>query len=182
MILKWCYLRFACWPVEVAAPAVPQHFFSAGSYQVFRPLVIGLVHGLAGSAAVALLVLSTIHTPLWAIAYLLVFGIGTVIGMMLMTSAMAIPVVYTGKHFTTANRYLTPISGIASTAFGLFLLYQIGIVDGLFALTSTDPAIAARFFPQDHPHSKCAISFARAAGLLSGNDRGGVSACVCRTS
>jgi ABC-type nickel/cobalt efflux system permease component RcnA len=103
-----------------------------GSYQVFRPLVIGLVHGLAGSAAVALLVLSTIHTPLWAIAYLLVFGIGTVIGMMLMTSAMAIPVVYTGKHFATANRYLTPISGIVSTAFGLVLLYQIGFVDGLF--------------------------------------------------
>jgi len=103
-----------------------------GSYQVFRPLVIGLVHGLAGSAAVALLVLSTIHTPLWAIAYLLVFGIGTIIGMMLMTSAMAIPVVYTGKHFSTANRYLTPISGIVSTAFGLVLLYQIGFVDGLF--------------------------------------------------
>jgi ABC-type nickel/cobalt efflux system permease component RcnA len=103
-----------------------------GAYQVFRPLVIGLVHGLAGSAAVALLVLSTIHTPLWAIAYLLVFGIGTIIGMMLMTSAMAIPVVYTGKHFSTVNRYLTPISGIVSTAFGLVLLYQIGIVDGLF--------------------------------------------------
>ena len=103
-----------------------------GSYQVFRPLVIGLVHGLAGSAAVALLVLSTIRSPLWAIAYLLVFGVGTIVGMMLMTSAMAIPVVYTGKHFATANRYLTPISGIVSTAFGLVLLYQIGFVDGLF--------------------------------------------------
>ena len=103
-----------------------------GAYQVFRPLVIGLVHGLAGSAAVALLVLSTIRTPLWAIAYLLVFGVGTIIGMMLMTSAMAIPVAYTGKHFAAANRYLTPISGIVSTAFGLVLLYQIGFVDGLF--------------------------------------------------
>jgi high-affinity nickel-transport protein len=103
-----------------------------GAYQVFRPLVIGLVHGLAGSAAVALLVLSTIRSPLWAIAYLLIFGFGTVIGMMLMTSAMAIPVAYTGKHFEVAGKYLSPISGIVSTAFGLFLVYQIGFVDGLF--------------------------------------------------
>jgi ABC-type nickel/cobalt efflux system permease component RcnA len=103
-----------------------------GSYQVFRPLVIGLVHGLAGSAAVALLVLSTIRSPAWAIAYLLVFGFGTIIGMMLMTSAMAIPVAYTGKRFEVASKYLTSISGVVSTAFGLFLVYQIGFVDGLF--------------------------------------------------
>lgn len=106
-----------------------------GSYQVFRPLIIGLVHGLAGSAAVALLVLSTIRSPMWAIAYLLIFGIGTIIGMMLMTSAVAIPVAYTGKHFEAAAKYLSPISGIVSTAFGLFLVYQIGFVDGLFRAT-----------------------------------------------
>jgi ABC-type nickel/cobalt efflux system permease component RcnA len=103
-----------------------------GSYQVFRPLVVGLVHGLAGSAAVALLVLSTIRSPLWAIAYLLVFGFGTIIGMILMTSAMAIPVAYTGRHSKVAGKYLSPISGIVSTAFGLFLVYHIGFVDGLF--------------------------------------------------
>jgi ABC-type nickel/cobalt efflux system permease component RcnA len=103
-----------------------------GSWQVFRPLVVGLVHGLAGSAAVALLVLSTIRSPLWAIAYLLVFGMGTVVGMMLMTSAMAMPIAWTGKHFEAATRYLAPVSGIVSTGFGLFLAYQIGFVDGLF--------------------------------------------------
>jgi high-affinity nickel-transport protein len=69
---------------------------------------------------------------LWAIAYLLVFGMGTVVGMMLMTSAMALPVAWTGKHFEAAARYLTPVSGIVSTVFGLFLAYQIGFVDGLF--------------------------------------------------
>ena len=81
------------------------------------------------------LVLSTIRSPLWAIAYLLVFGIGTIIGMMLMTSAMAIPVVYTGRNFAAAGRYLAPISGVVSMAFGFFLVYQIGIVDGLFRAT-----------------------------------------------
>src|ERR1700722_15603451 len=107
-----------------------------GAYQAFRPLVIGLVHGLAGSAAVALLVLSTIRSPLWSIAYLLVFGFGTIIGMMLMTSAMAVPIAYTGKKFEVAGKYLTWISGMVSTGFGFFLMYQIGFVDGLFRATA----------------------------------------------
>jgi len=103
-----------------------------GLYQTLRPLVVGLVHGLAGSAAVALLVLSTIKSPLWSTAYLLVFGLGTMVGMMLMTAAISVPVVYTGKKFFNINRHLTVASGMASVAFGMFLVYQIGFVDGLF--------------------------------------------------
>jgi ABC-type nickel/cobalt efflux system permease component RcnA len=103
-----------------------------GLYQTIRPLVVGLVHGLAGSAAVALLVLSTIKSPLWSTAYLLVFGFGTMVGMMLMTAAISIPLVYTGKKFFKINRQLTAISGLASMAFGIFLVYHIGFVDGLF--------------------------------------------------
>jgi high-affinity nickel-transport protein len=103
-----------------------------GLYQTLRPLVVGLVHGLAGSAAVALLVLSTIKSPLWSTAYLLVFGLGTMLGMMLMTAAISAPLVYTGKKFFNVNRHLTVVSGLASVAFGMFLVYKIGFVDGLF--------------------------------------------------
>jgi ABC-type nickel/cobalt efflux system permease component RcnA len=103
-----------------------------GIYQTIRPLVVGLVHGLAGSAAVALLVLSTIKSPLWSTAYLLVFGFGTIVGMMLMTTAISVPLVYTGKKFFNLNRHLTTISGFASIALGVFLVYHIGFVDGLF--------------------------------------------------
>jgi len=103
-----------------------------GLYQTIRPLVVGLVHGLAGSAAVALLVLSTIRSPLWSTAYLLVFGFGTMLGMMFMTAAISLPLVYTAKKFFNINRYLVTVSGFASMAFGLFLVYQIGFVDGLF--------------------------------------------------
>jgi ABC-type nickel/cobalt efflux system permease component RcnA/high-affinity nickel permease len=103
-----------------------------GVYQTLRPLAVGLVHGLAGSAAVALLVLSTIRSPFWSTAYLLVFGIGTMAGMMLMTVAMSMPLLYTKRSFRI-NRHLIAISGFASMAFGIFLVYRIGFVDGLFS-------------------------------------------------
>ena len=100
-----------------------------GYFNLLRPLAIGLVHGLAGSAAVALLVLSMIHSPAWAIAYLVVFGLGTVAGMMLMTTVMAVPIALTGRSF---SKHLTTASGLASVCFGLFLVYHLGFVDGLF--------------------------------------------------
>jgi ABC-type nickel/cobalt efflux system permease component RcnA len=110
-------------------------FGSLGAYQAMRPLVVGLVHGLAGSAAVALLVLATIRNPAWAVAYLGLFGLGTIAGMMLITAAIGLPFAYTASRFATINRYLGVASGILSLAFGLFLAYQIGLGDGLFTST-----------------------------------------------
>ena len=104
-----------------------------GLFHLLRPLAIGLVHGLAGSAAVALLVLSTIHSPVWATIYLLIFGFGTVLGMMIMTSAMAVPLTYAGSRSTRLSRYFGITSGLISVCFGLFLVYQLGYVGGLFS-------------------------------------------------
>jgi sulfite exporter TauE/SafE len=103
-----------------------------GLYQCLRPLAIGLVHGLAGSAAVALLVLSTIHNPVWATAYLLIFGAGTMIGMMCMTAAIAVPLAFAGDRFTRLSRYLGAASGMVSLCFGSVLVYQLGFAGGLF--------------------------------------------------
>ena len=103
-----------------------------GLYQCVRPLAIGLVHGLAGSAAVALLVLSTIHNPVWATVYLLIFGAGTMIGMMCMTAAIALPLAHAGDRFSVLSRYLGVASGMVSLCFGSFLVYQLGFVGGLF--------------------------------------------------
>jgi hypothetical protein len=108
------------------------HFGRLGLYQVVRPLIVGLVHGLAGSAAVALLILTTIQNPKLAIAYLLVFGIGTIAGMMLITGAMVLPFVYADKRFSRISRGLRIASGLISVGFGLFLVYEIGFVNGLF--------------------------------------------------
>ena len=103
-----------------------------GSYQFIRPLAIGLVHGLAGSAAVALLVLSTIRDPIKATMYLLIFGVGTMIGMMGMTAMMAVPLAYAGKRFSQVSRYLEIATGVVSLCFGSFLVYQLGFLGGLF--------------------------------------------------
>lgn len=107
-------------------------FGRMGIYQVVRPLAVGIVHGLAGSAAVALLVLATIRVPLWAIAYLLVFGIGTIAGMMLITAAIAVPFAFSERRFVRLNRGLGLVSGAVSLAFGIFIVYQMGFVNGLF--------------------------------------------------
>jgi nickel/cobalt exporter len=103
-----------------------------GFYQCFRPLAIGLVHGLAGSAAVALLVLSTIHDPVWASVYLLIFGAGTMFGMMCMTVAIAVPLSLGGDRFAKMGKFLAAASGMASLCFGSFLVYQLGFLGGLF--------------------------------------------------
>jgi high-affinity nickel permease len=108
-------------------------FAGLSLYQALRPLFVGIVHGLAGSAAVALLVLSTIREPQWAVLYLLVFGIGTIAGMMLITIFIALPLSFAGFRFAWLNRALVTGSGIVSLAFGLFVCYQIGFVDGLFS-------------------------------------------------
>ncbi len=107
-------------------------FGRLGIYQSVRPLAVGIVHGLAGSAAVALLVLATIRVPSWAVFYLLVFGIGTVAGMMLITAAIAVPFKFSESRFVRLNRGLGLASGLVSVAFGLFLVYQMGFVNGLF--------------------------------------------------
>jgi len=109
-----------------------RHFGRLGLYNAVRPLVVGLVHGLAGSAAVALLVLTTIRNPRWAVAYLLLFGVGTIAGMMLITGAMGAPLVYGSRRFAQLNHWMRVASGVISLAFGLFIVYQIGFVSGLF--------------------------------------------------
>jgi high-affinity nickel-transport protein len=101
-------------------------------HESLRPLAIGVVHGLAGSAAIALLVLATIDNAMWGVIYLAVFGIGTLAGMMLITTAISIPFAYTSRRLAGFNRSLVFASGLSSLAFGMFLIYQIAFVDGLF--------------------------------------------------
>jgi high-affinity nickel permease len=107
-------------------------FGKVSLYQYLRPLVVGIVHGLAGSAAVALLVLTTIRNVHWAVAYLLVFGVGTIAGMMLITMSIASAFTMMGRGRQKFSRRLALASGLLSLGFGLFVAYQICFVNGLF--------------------------------------------------
>jgi hypothetical protein len=98
----------------------------------FRSFAIGVVHGLAGSAAVALLVLSTIRDAALSFLYLGLFATGTVAGMMMFTTALSFPISAAARRFGALERWLGSVTGALSMAFGLFLVYQIGFVDGLF--------------------------------------------------
>lgn len=96
-----------------------------------RPLIIGMIHGLAGSAALMLAVLATIKSTAVAFAYIVIFGAGSIGGMMVMSLIMSLPIHLTAEHFTKTNLAVRALAGCFSLGFGLFMVYEIGFVEGL---------------------------------------------------
>ena len=96
-----------------------------------RPLFVGIVHGMAGSAALMLVVLTTVPSSLVGLLYIVVFGVGSIGGMMVMSTLFALPARLTATRFTRANVALRGLAGLFSLSFGLFMIYQIGFVDRL---------------------------------------------------
>jgi hypothetical protein len=99
-------------------------------YHWLRPFVVGLVHGLAGSAAIALMILSIISEPAAALGYLLLFGLGTILGMMLITLILSAPFAFTAVNLPKFNWRLRLASGLVSFCFGAVLIYGIGFAEG----------------------------------------------------
>jgi high-affinity nickel-transport protein len=126
-------------PEQTPLARIDQWLGRLGAYQAIRPVVVGIVHGLAGSAAVALLVLAAIRDPAWSILYLLVFGLGTIAGMMLITAAIVWPFARVGGRHPGIHRSLRFASGVISVGFGVFVAYKIGVVDGLFRASAQLP-------------------------------------------
>ena len=98
-----------------------------------RPFAIGVVHGLAGSAAAALLVLAAIPDTLYALAYLLIFGIGTIAGMTLITAMLAVPSVYAADRVVRFQRGIRFAAGALSLIFGIIVAREIIVHGGLFS-------------------------------------------------
>jgi nickel/cobalt exporter len=109
-------------------PAHSHHGLKLG----VRPVVIGMVHGLAGSAALMFSVLMTIKgSTALAFAYIIIFGAGSIGGMMVMSLILSLPIHLTSGYFTKTNLAVRALAGCFSLGFGLFMAYEIGFVDGL---------------------------------------------------
>ena len=113
-------------PEHHGVRGVGKPFFRKKSY------FIGTIQGLAGSAALTLLVLASIDSPLVGIGYILLFGLGSVLSMGVMTIFISLPFVFSANRLPNLNSFIQPGVGVLSILFGVFLMYKIGFTEGLF--------------------------------------------------
>jgi high-affinity nickel-transport protein len=112
-------------PDKTPVAALDRRFGRWKLYGFARPVVIGVVHGLAGSAAVTLLIVAAVREPAWAVAYLIVFGLGTIGGMMLVTYGIGSAVRLAGGESAHVRRRLGFATGVASIIFGIAFAWQV---------------------------------------------------------
>ena len=96
-----------------------------------RALLVGMVHGMAGSAALILLSLEALRSPAWGFAYVAIFGLGSILGMALLSAAIAVPLRLTSRRMTRAYDGLSVAVGLATLVLGCYIVYRIGIGDGM---------------------------------------------------
>jgi hypothetical protein len=96
-----------------------------------RALLIGMMHGMAGSAALIVLTLQTVTSPLTGLIYILLFGLGSVVGMALLSAIIMIPIRHSAKKVTWFYNGLQTIIGIGTLSLGAYIIFEIGIVEGL---------------------------------------------------
>ena len=109
----------------------PGHDHEHPLLQHRQSLLVGMVHGLAGSAALMLLVLATIRTPMLGILYILVFGAGSILGMLGISTLLGVPCVLTAERSAAIHHKLRIAVGSGSVVYGIWILAQVGLVQGL---------------------------------------------------
>jgi len=96
-----------------------------------RPFLVGMVHGMAGSAALMILVLATIPSAVAGLIYIGLFGLGSVGGMLVMSSLISLPFVFTARRFKFISQALQIMVGLFSLSFGLLLLWEYSVHERL---------------------------------------------------
>lgn len=92
----------------------------------WKPVLIGTMHGLAGSGALTLLVLTQIQSPWLGLMYLAIFGVGSLVGMLLMSGLIGLPFALTSRNLTNMHHRLQTVAAVLSICFGIWYAYQTG--------------------------------------------------------
>ena len=104
---------------------IHSHFEIKKKRSHHESFVIGSIHGIAGSGALMLLVLSTVKSLPAGLIYILIFGLGSIGSMTLISLALSLPYIFTFKKFPGMHKYLMRITGILSVVFGFIIMYEI---------------------------------------------------------
>jgi ABC-type nickel/cobalt efflux system permease component RcnA len=96
-----------------------------------RPFMVGVVHGLAGTAALMMLVVGTLPSLVLAAAYILVFGVGSIGGMVLMSVLISVPIAIASSRLRLLERGIRVLAGLFSLGFGGYLTWEVGLIQSL---------------------------------------------------
>jgi len=90
-----------------------------------RTLLVGMMHGMAGSAALLILTASTVQSPLLGFGYIVLFGLGSVLGMAALSALIAVPLAYSARALTRLNTVLQVSVGLATMVLGGFVVHEM---------------------------------------------------------
>ncbi|MBI3343902.1 MAG: urease accessory protein [Gammaproteobacteria bacterium] len=96
-----------------------------------RPLAVGMMHGLAGSAVLVLLSLEAIHSPAWGVVYIALFGVGSIVGMAVLSVVIGISLRLSAAYLSRAHSLLNAGVGVATVLIGAHLIYHIAVIERL---------------------------------------------------
>ena len=94
----------------------------------WKPVLIGMMHGLAGSGALMLLVLAQSNSSLLGFLYVATFGVGSIVGMLVMSGLIGLPFAFSSKKLTHLHQGLQTVAAIFSICFGIWYAYQAAIM------------------------------------------------------
>ena len=113
-------------------PAAHSNHSHAVSHLGWKPVLMGMMHGLAGSGALTLLVLTQIGSTWIGLLYVATFGLGSIAGMLLMSGLIGLPFALTSRKLTHAHQGLQTVAAVFSICFGLWYAYQAAPLANLF--------------------------------------------------
>ena len=109
-------------------PALPSQHSHVVSHLGWKPVLIGMMHGLAGSGALTLLVLTQISSSWVGLLYVATFGVGSIVGMLLMSGLIGLPFAFSSRKLTDLHQGLQTLAAVFSICFGIWYAYKAAIL------------------------------------------------------